>query len=615
MNMSGSSADSHAPTCSSLHAGAGSGIEAMAGASDDGTAAGNDPQAELKRFRLQWQRDLHDQQRRRRQHSPEVRKAESSAPRDALGKSSSRLNELILRSSQSISAAVAVPSEGAADQEDPAVVQLTRMMVNCFSTNVQQYSEAVLKERVHAFDEALELYRKSFRTDANVDHTFQNAAMLLEEPQVQHYLSEHESLRTVAAKVAEATEGLASQARMQPATKSRSLSNTRITQEAAAETAQASTESMEAPPSPEGAANIQHLLTRARALRRKLTETLAHDKEKAEKAARLGNVDAFVQANEDTLCMIAKLPDEVVLLILRHLISMPHGRTTLSRAMGIVHAADTLAQHAERAPDEVQQQPDCVPKIRKKDQSILNDPRRKAISHLMQGMDHTSLELLGRVSWKFRVLSLDPDLWRRLVEHVYKTPQLLPETKPAVWHRQVAPRWREAYIKHPRVRFNGVYIASCQYTRPGVNEENVWIKVIHVIEFYRYFRFLPDGRCLSLRTTDPPTEVVRKIDPSLRVNGFAIGSWQLYPDGLEDDKLFGRPPGPKLQITHLYDETMPSIRFRLILLLRNGGPIGRWNKMDLLEYRSVNLHTGEDEPLLQKHSKPFFFSAVRSFIT
>ncbi len=60
---------------------------------------------------------------------------------------------------------------------------------------------------------------------------------------------------------------------------------------------------------------------------------------------------------------------------------------------------------------------------------------------------------------------------------------------------------------------------------------------------------------------------------------------------------------------------MPNIRFRWILHLRNGGPVGRWNKMDMLEYRSINLRTGDDEPLSHKHARPFYFSVVKTYQT
>lgn len=81
-----------------------------------------------------------------------------------------------------------------------------------------------------------------------------------------------------------------------------------------------------------------------------------------------------------------------------------------------------------------------------------------------------------------------------------------------------------------------------------------------VIEFYRYFRFLPDGRCLSLRSTDAPSDIVRKIDPSMKLKGFAVGSWQLYPEGLPDDEELQRPPGPKVEITHLFGEYHHALR-------------------------------------------------------
>lgn len=40
---------------------------------------------------------------------------------------------------------------------------------------------------------------------------------------------------------------------------------------------------------------------------------------------------------------------------------------------------------------------------------------------------------------------------------------------------------------------------------------------------------------------------------------------------------------------------------------------GRWNKLELLDYESVNLQTAEACAIPQKHDKPFQFSPVRSY--
>lgn len=42
-------------------------------------------------------------------------------------------------------------------------------------------------------------------------------------------------------------------------------------------------------------------------------------------------------------------------------------------------------------------------------------------------------------------------------------------------------------------------------------------------------------------------------------------------------------------------------------------PLGRWNKLHLQSYDSVNLETGDISPVVLKHERPFWFSKVRSY--
>ncbi len=39
----------------------------------------------------------------------------------------------------------------------------------------------------------------------------------------------------------------------------------------------------------------------------------------------------------------------------------------------------------------------------------------------------------------------------------------------------------------------------------------------------------------------------------------------------------------------------------------------RWNKLDFMSFDSVNLETGETEPLPLKNERAFWFSKVRSY--
>ncbi|PWN47891.1 hypothetical protein IE53DRAFT_389962 [Violaceomyces palustris] len=231
------------------------------------------------------------------------------------------------------------------------------------------------------------------------------------------------------------------------------------------------------------------------------------------------------------------------------------------------------------------------------------------IGMVLGGPDWMSLETVARVCWKFRLLTRSPTIWKRIVTETYYPPQVEAELDLSVLHDRHHCDWRSVFVNQPRVRMSGAYIAACHYARPGMSEESVWIRVVHVVEFYRSIRFLPDGRCLSLLTTDPPSETVRKLEPNLKCKGFAVGRWELFPQGLEDDEWESRPDGPKVVVEDLRDKTMAKYAFRMVFQLRQTAR-GRWNKLDLLEYFSVNLTNGEVLPLPQKHSKPFHFSRV-----
>lgn len=52
--------------------------------------------------------------------------------------------------------------------------------------------------------------------------------------------------------------------------------------------------------------------------------------------------------------------------------------------------------------------------------------------------------------------------------------------------------------------------------------------------------------------------------------------------------------------------------FSMMLELRSRH-LGRWNRMDIQAYNSVNLDTGDVHPFALKHERPFWFSKVRSY--
>ncbi|KKK13435.1 F-box protein [Aspergillus rambellii] len=86
------------------------------------------------------------------------------------------------------------------------------------------------------------------------------------------------------------------------------------------------------------------------------------------------------------------------------------------------------------------------------------------------------------------------------------TPVQIPETLSS---------WSEVFQTFPRVRFTGIYISTVNYTRPGATsgfQNTSWNSPIHIVTYYRYIRFYPDGTVIYLLTTEEPVDVVPHIN-------------------------------------------------------------------------------------------------------
>lgn len=271
------------------------------------------------------------------------------------------------------------------------------------------------------------------------------------------------------------------------------------------------------------------------------------------------SVHEIYPADEQAAVPVARLPDEVWVTILLHVV------------------APTVA-------------PTLVP-IAREHQTYVPEPGEPW--RAWTGPDYVSLERVGRVCWRLRWLSAQAPVWKAVVQATY-APPLGP----------VPCSWRDAFVHEPRVRMNGTYIATCAYTQQGLSVENVWVRVLHKVEFYRYLRFFPNGRCLSWLTTDAPSEAVRQLVPGLRTKGLAAGRWHM----LLDD---GAPParrGATIVIDDLRDPHLRGYTFQMTLHLRPAP--GRWHRLDMLAYSSLHLPTAEVVPIPHKHARPFVFSRV-----
>ncbi|KAI1793519.1 hypothetical protein LXA43DRAFT_971860 [Ganoderma leucocontextum] len=223
---------------------------------------------------------------------------------------------------------------------------------------------------------------------------------------------------------------------------------------------------------------------------------------------------------------------------------------------------------------------------------------------ILRLLDHTALERFGKVNRKARVITLDASIWRPMVQAMYQPPQISDEDELEALVVKYMTDYRRVYIEHPRVRYDGIYIAVCHYIRNGVGE-NAWVNYSHLITYYRYLRFYPDGKVLSLLANEElaPSQVIPLLKPTLRMKGFFIGTW--YLDGTElhiDDLLTKEPAAAEMRYS-----------FQMVLDLRSR-PVGRWNRLEFRGYDSVHIASGEATPLALKNERPFWFSKVRSYV-
>lgn len=189
--------------------------------------------------------------------------------------------------------------------------------------------------------------------------------------------------------------------------------------------------------------------------------------------------------------------------------------------------------------------------------------------------------------------------------------------------------WQRMFRHRPRIRFNGCYISTVNYIRPGQASTNqiTWNTPVHIITYYRYLRFFRDGTVISLLTTAEPGDVVHHMTkdllaqhrdgaaahlPSIVLRHGLRGRWRLssmldYPDGAAvpkdaEGELFIETEGPG-----------PKYMYRMNLLLRSAGRGTRNNKLVWKAFHSYNKLTDDWAEFGLRNDKPFFFSRVRSY--
>lgn len=119
-------------------------------------------------------------------------------------------------------------------------------------------------------------------------------------------------------------------------------------------------------------------------------------------------------------------------------------------------------------------------------------------------LDVRSLEQCARVCRGFYICARDPQLWKMICWKIWGGQTGNP-------HAHV--NWRSMFINRPHILFNGnskrgregrrcvghrsnflgVYISRATYIRQGEQSLDSFYSPWHLVEYYRYLRFFPDG--------------------------------------------------------------------------------------------------------------------------
>lgn len=183
------------------------------------------------------------------------------------------------------------------------------------------------------------------------------------------------------------------------------------------------------------------------------------------------------------------------------------------------------------------------------------------------------------------------------------------------------PTYRSMFQKRPRIRFNGCYISTVNYTRPGQSSPTSvsWNSPIHIVTYYRYLRFLRDGTCISLLSTAEPTDVVPYLYtehmhknhgslPTAPMKDAVLGRWRLtgpmMPDGSGESE--GTLIVEKAGVTPKYFD-------KLVLSLGSAGRGAKNNKLVWQGYWSYNRLTDDWGEYGLRNDRAFYWSRVKSF--
>ncbi|KAH8247752.1 hypothetical protein KR038_009261 [Drosophila bunnanda] len=237
-------------------------------------------------------------------------------------------------------------------------------------------------------------------------------------------------------------------------------------------------------------------------------------------------------------------------------------------------------------------------------------------------LDMRSLDQCAAVCKGFYVYARDEELWRLACVKVWGHNVGTLDAQDT-GSSQVYYSWRDMFIRRERVHFNGCYISKTTYLRMGENSfQDQFYRPVQLVEYYRYIRFMPDGKVLMMTSADEPAQGVNKLKHLHNVQRADVlrGRYRLYGDTvtLVLQKSQARGTGHIRQrrgsIMPLEEDTT---QFLIELRIANSPKRRRcaqlvWSHYTLVQKRN-KVDTSSDFDLTDAKYPPLWFSAVKSY--
>lgn len=91
--------------------------------------------------------------------------------------------------------------------------------------------------------------------------------------------------------------------------------------------------------------------------------------------------------------------------------------------------------------------------------------------------------------------------------------------------------WRHMFIERTRLHFNGCYIGKTTYIRHGENNfQDQFYRPWHLVAYYRYLRFFPEGLVLVLTSSEEPAQCVSQMKSRNARSPILTGYYRLKDD-------------------------------------------------------------------------------------